>query len=218
VERVRGAALNQTLPEKNRYLLIGAGGGGGGDEGDGGGRGGYGGGGGDGGGDGGGGSNGEGDDECTRADCVTVVSVEQLALVHYASVEGGGWRGVHSEGAVWRTLFGLLFADVLLEAPRGVPTRAVFRSPFQSGPLDLCTADFLPRRRRAVTSRLADIRGGAASGLLTNAWTAHYGSALRGVHWTLLTLEEVRDVAAGLGGAALADVCALMVRRCRLNR
>lgn len=41
------------------------------------------------------------------------MSVEQLALQHYASQEGGGWQGMHSEGGVWATLFGLLLWDVL---------------------------------------------------------------------------------------------------------
>jgi len=38
----------------------------------------------------------------------TQVSVEDLALEHYASEAGGGWRGIHAEGGVWATLFGLL--------------------------------------------------------------------------------------------------------------
>jgi Fanconi-associated nuclease 1 len=43
----------------------------------------------------------------------TTVSVEELALQHYASDAGGGWCGLHSEGGVWATLFGLLLWDVL---------------------------------------------------------------------------------------------------------
>lgn len=41
------------------------------------------------------------------------MTVEELALQHYASEEGGGWQGLHSEGGVWATLFGLLLWDVL---------------------------------------------------------------------------------------------------------
>ena len=47
-------------------------------------------------------------------------------------------------------------------------------------------------------------------------WTAHYDSALWEVHWTLLTLEELQALAAGLEGATLADISAVMVGRCRL--
>lgn len=51
------------------------------------------------------------------------MNVEELALEHYASAEGGGWVGVHSEGGVWATLFGLLMWDVLF----GVEVEDVFR-------------------------------------------------------------------------------------------
>jgi hypothetical protein len=44
--------------------------------------------------------------------------VEELALQHYATPEGGGWQGLHSEGGVWATLFGLLMWDVLFEGER----------------------------------------------------------------------------------------------------
>ena len=115
----------------------------------------------------------------------------------------------YTEGTAWSTLFGLLFADVLLTSPPGVPVREVFRSDFQSAPLDLHADLFLPRRHRAVTSRLDEIRRGAASRLLTNAWMTHYGAALRDVSWTLLALQDLRDVAEGLGASSLADVCAL---------
>jgi hypothetical protein len=36
------------------------------------------------------------------------VTVEALALEYYASEAGGRWRGLHCEGGVWATLFGLL--------------------------------------------------------------------------------------------------------------
>ena len=41
------------------------------------------------------------------------MGVEDLALHHYASAPGGGWRGVHSEGGVWGCLWALLMWDVL---------------------------------------------------------------------------------------------------------
>lgn len=52
--------------------------------------------------------------------------VEELALEWYASDEGGGWKGVHSEGGVWCTLFGLLMWEVLF-----ADVEDVFRTPFQ---------------------------------------------------------------------------------------
>ena len=44
------------------------------------------------------------------------VSVEELALQHFRSEEGGGWRGWHCEGGVWTTLFGLLCWDILFSS------------------------------------------------------------------------------------------------------
>jgi Fanconi-associated nuclease 1 len=41
------------------------------------------------------------------------VTVEELALQHYASEEGGGWQGLHCEGGVWAALFTLLLWDVI---------------------------------------------------------------------------------------------------------
>ncbi len=45
--------------------------------------------------------------------CVYSVTVEELALLHYASAAGGGWHGVHCEGGAWATLWGLLMWDCL---------------------------------------------------------------------------------------------------------
>jgi Fanconi-associated nuclease 1 len=52
--------------------------------------------------------------------------VEELALQYYASEDGGEWQGLHSEGGVWMTLFGLLMWEILFA---DVPD--VFQTPFQ---------------------------------------------------------------------------------------
>lgn len=41
------------------------------------------------------------------------VNVEELVLQHYARAPEGAWTGIHTEGGVWATLFGLVFWDVL---------------------------------------------------------------------------------------------------------
>jgi hypothetical protein len=84
------------------------------------------------------------------------VTVEELALQHYASPAGGGWQGMHTEGGVWRTLFGLLMWDVLF-----APVPEVFRTPFQSAPLDLGTDAFYPARREALDERLQQVGSGS---------------------------------------------------------
>lgn len=65
---------------------------------------------------------------------------------YYASEEGGGWRGMHSEGGVWATLFGLLMWEVLFSD--AVPD--VLRTPFQTAPLDLDTDAFYEARKVCV--------------------------------------------------------------------
>ncbi|KXZ52525.1 hypothetical protein GPECTOR_9g569 [Gonium pectorale] len=137
------------------------------------------------------------------------VGVEELALLHYRSPAGGGWRGVHSEGGVWGTLWGLLMWDVLFA---DVPE--VFRSPFQTAPLDLDTDAFLPSRRELVDARLQAIAGGAAPELLRGAWSAHEGTWARGVNWERQPLEELLEIARCVGGLGLSVVCRLLCEDC----
>ena len=56
------------------------------------------------------------------ADGGAVVTVEELAQLHYASGAGGGWSSLHTEGSVWSTLWGLLMWDVVF-----APLPEVFR-------------------------------------------------------------------------------------------
>ena len=56
-------------------------------------------------------------------------------------VEGGGWEGLHDEGAVLRSLFCLLMWEVLFAS---VPD--VFVSAYQDAPLDLFFPCFYKNR------------------------------------------------------------------------
>lgn len=133
------------------------------------------------------------------------VSVETLALAYYAGDEGGNWRGVHSEFRIWATLFGLLFAEVML-----TPIPGVFQSPCQTAPLDFATDSFAPSRYEAIADKLSRIRKGNGRNMIRAAWHDHYGSAIYGVSWALLTLEDLCDVVDGLGSAPLASIMGLM--------
>ena len=135
-----------------------------------------------------------------------VVSVEALALAHYSVAANGGWRGAHCETSLWTTLFGLLFADVIFCG--GVP--GTFRGPFQSAPLDFDTDAFAPARATRLAAALRDIRGGAARTRLSAAWREHRGAAIAGVSWTLMSLDDLCDVAEGIGRDALASMMGLL--------
>jgi Fanconi-associated nuclease 1 len=133
------------------------------------------------------------------------VSVEELAIMHYAEEDAGSWRGVHSESRAWMTLFGLLFADVILS-----PVPGVFHGPFQSAPLDLGTDSFVEVRRDDITKILSEIIRGEGPKIVRDVWRRYYGTAIYGVSWVLLSLDELCDIILGLGGAALAEVMGLI--------
>lgn len=61
--------------------------------------------------------------------------------------------GIHAEGGIWATLFGILMWDVLF-----APVPDVFRNQFQTAPLDLPTPAFFPARRAFIDTCLAKIR------------------------------------------------------------
>ncbi|KAG6543623.1 hypothetical protein Mapa_014986 [Marchantia paleacea] len=131
--------------------------------------------------------------------------VEELALQYYASEEGGGWQGVHCEGGVWLTLFGLLMWDVLFAE---VPD--VFQNPFQTAPLDLNTDLFYPSRQDLIESRLAAIAGGNTESIVTQSWNKNFGTMCSGVNWERHSLAELLTIATCIGGSGLSHICRLL--------
>jgi Fanconi-associated nuclease 1 len=61
--------------------------------------------------------------------------------------------GIHDEGSAIKSLFGLIFWDVIYEHP--VPD--VFRSSYQQVPLDLYSGEFYRNRKEAVDKRLESL-------------------------------------------------------------
>ena len=135
-------------------------------------------------------------------------SVEELALQHYALPENGSWRGMHSEGGIWATLFGLLLWPVLFSD--GVED--TFRTPFQTAPLDLDTEGFYPARSTDIESLLCTIAEGKAREILEETWGHHQGTLCRGVQWNRWSLEELIEIADCIKGVALAAVCRLLAK------
>ncbi|KAI8462547.1 MAG: hypothetical protein J3K34DRAFT_462867 [Monoraphidium minutum] len=133
------------------------------------------------------------------------VCVEDLALQYYARDEGGGWRGIHTEGGIWATLFGLVMWDVLFADVPGV-----FQSPFQPAPLDLDSDAFFPARAAAIEARLQEVALGGAGRLVSAAWEAHHGALCRGVSWSRFGLPQLLEIAECVGGVGLSVVMRLM--------
>ncbi|KAJ0034219.1 hypothetical protein Pint_25624 [Pistacia integerrima] len=127
--------------------------------------------------------------------------VEQLALQHYAG-EGGGWQGVHTESGIWLTIFGLLMWDILFF---DVPD--VFRTKFQTAPLDLDTDSFYLVRKNLIESQLQKVHDGMAEEILITSWESHVGTACRGVNWDRHSLSELRAAVTCIGGSRLASLC-----------
>ncbi|EEE65177.1 hypothetical protein OsJ_20287 [Oryza sativa Japonica Group] len=126
--------------------------------------------------------------------------VEQLALQYYAD-EGGGWRGTHSEGGIWMTIFGLLMWDAIFS---DVPD--VFQTKFQTAPLDLETDEFYRSRKDLIESQLKKIQDGIAEEILISSWELHQGTSCRGVNWDRHSLTDLRAAVVCTGGHRLASL------------
>ena len=61
--------------------------------------------------------------------------------------------GVHAEGGIWSTMFGLLMWEVLF-----MPVPDIFRTSFQTAPLDLQSPSFYPARKQSIHAQLERIR------------------------------------------------------------
>lgn len=134
------------------------------------------------------------------------MGVEQLALEYYASEEGGEWKGDHCEGGVWANLAGMLLWDVLFTDT--VPD--VFRTPFQTAPLDLGTPTFYLARKQQVDERLNEIASGNAGKILADTWQRYKGYWCRGVSWDRHSLEALQEIARCIGGLGLSVVARML--------
>jgi Fanconi-associated nuclease 1 len=61
--------------------------------------------------------------------------------------------GIHDEGSTIRSLFGLIFWDIIY----GHPVADVFRSSYQHEPLDLRSGEFYRHRKEKIDKRLENL-------------------------------------------------------------
>eukprot|EP01034_Spumella_vulgaris_P045039 gene45040-56063_t len=116
-------------------------------------------------------------------------------------IDGGGWQGWHCEGGPLKTLFGLLFWDVLFDKDESDP-RLLFVTPYQDCPLDLGYASFVRRRQSLIFSRLSSIASLSTQQILTTLSTvyrAHFNVTCRGVNWAY-SLSVLQLIAVCMGG------------------
>ncbi|MCJ1477598.1 hypothetical protein MMC13_006271 [Lambiella insularis] len=132
-------------------------------------------------------------------------SVEAMCLSWYRDQ---GWKGYHSEGGIIRTLFGLLFHDILFTY---LPN--IFQTPYQICPLDLHTDAFYPARHSLIVHRLASISNNAAPDILLAAHNRYSPTktCIVGIDWNY-PLEDLQEIVQCFRGEALAAVCQVMAQ------
>ncbi|EIM21182.1 hypothetical protein WALSEDRAFT_57755 [Wallemia mellicola CBS 633.66] len=97
-------------------------------------------------------------------DPVDTLRVEDIALQAY-NIEG--WKGLHTEGRIIRTIFVLALWDIIFE-----PIEGAFETPFQTAPLDLSDGDFYQHRRESIEKRLEEIQEIGAKDLVSERYDA----------------------------------------------
>lgn len=137
-------------------------------------------------------------------------SVEELALQHYASDEGGNFDGIHSESSVFTTIFTLILWPALFD----IPVPDVFRTALQTAPLDLGHPGFYERRSSQIEEILSAVEGGHAPRLMQHTWDAYHGTLARGIgstwnNWDISTLQCITEC---IGGRGLAAICRILAR------
>ena len=127
-------------------------------------------------------------DDCE--DGLIILNVEEVAIRHYQSL--GYVSGIHCEGIVFNSLFGLLFWDIIYR--HDSLTSDAFHSPFQSIPLDLNSDDFYFRRQSLIESQLDKIKLMSKVELIEsieNVWNKYEG-CLSLVDWEKCSLPLLK--------------------------
>ncbi|KAL2444548.1 hypothetical protein ABEF95_017042 [Exophiala dermatitidis] len=137
------------------------------------------------------------------------VSVEAMCLSHYRHILG--FKGYHSEGGILRTLFGLLFYDILFFNPY-IPN--VFQTAYQTCPLDLHTDTFFPARMPEILGRINQISNGEAAKIAREVWDEHYErrTCIVGVQWDGFDRDDLLELIECWDGSALGTVMLVMAQ------
>ncbi len=111
----------------------------------------------------------------------------------------GEGAAVGGENSIWRTLFGLLFFDLLwLPVPGMLPVKGL------DAPLDYGTRHFASARAGLLAARLKDLTLGHGATVL-RAGLRHRGCSIRGVNWRFSD-PQILAVVKALPGRLLAGL------------
>lgn len=102
-------------------------------------------------------------------------SVERCAQAYYQDL---GYESFYVENNLIRSLFGLCFWDIIY-----APVSGAFFNPFQRGPVDLYTPDFVDSRRMLISARFEELEKNGPLRLATAIYREKLGVANPFVNW-----------------------------------
>ncbi|CAK8681542.1 unnamed protein product [Clavelina lepadiformis] len=152
------------------------------------------------------------------SDDVLLCSVEELVLAHYRSV--GYDQGIHGEGGTFACFFCLLMWDIIFMS--GIDD--VFRTPYQSHPLDYNTDEFYENRKEAIEKRLNEISqwecdGFNAPEMIRDTWEANKDVNCAGMNWDRFSsAHQAVTLAQCMGGQLVAGILRIIARDPRHTR
>ncbi|CAK1550676.1 unnamed protein product [Leptosia nina] len=136
-----------------------------------------------------------------------VMDVEEFCKYHYIE-QGKYTHGEHWESTMIRTLFALLFWDVIYTELRSV--RGIFLTRFQKYPLDMFTESFYANRRYLIDDRLTHIEQTGVDDLVASmksTWDSRPECEISDIQRSKISWENVEVVTKCLGSYALAAIC-----------
>ena len=129
----------------------------------------------------------------------------------------GTSQALHAEGAIFNSLLGLLFREVIYD----VDVPDAFRDPCQALPYDWDTDHFYSARETEIEVRLAELRSLEREELAEEAvrsWTSHQDT-LSLVSWSLLQSENIlRQLVLCFDPLSLVSVLERLVKDHRSTR
>jgi hypothetical protein len=138
-------------------------------------------------------------------------SIHDDILKYAPGLDGAGWRGLHCEGSPIRSIFALLFWDVLFPPQIENAPSGAFVTAFQDAPLDLDSPSvFYSAREGIIRKRLCEITKSSQIDLcreIGRVWRERYGQVCRGIKWSGLPMQALQIIAMGLGGPSIACLC-----------
>lgn len=113
--------------------------------------------------------------------------VERAVLEHF---QADGWQGDHSENLIPQSLFGLIFWDIIFADVPGA-----FIHPFQRGPRDLNSSQFLPRRKAQFIARIQQLENSveAIQQQISDVREHKRGIANPFIHWGWNGLDDIEQ-------------------------